>query len=340
MADDDLSDLREFNKQIGGTPYKEPKGSAPVAVPPSSVSPTSASAAPVAPPVRDRPHRGVPVQMARGLGTARALASIPIGIGRAATYFSPKLGELAGEFRTAHPEIGRRLTELEEFADAPRKSMAEETGYYAGLTGAAYLAPGIGLRQFAARATAPIFSRGPWGSFWKPAMPAKAATAVTRAGKVGDVAAKGAVGGAIGNPDDPGTAAVGGALLGQAPGAVASVLNNPTVRWGLTHTIPYATTIALAHRLESSFGIPYHLAYGIVPALSWHGSPANGPIRYHLGRFIDAAGRTVATVPPALMGYFGGQPAGEIAKAGGELADETVGDYARGVAAKTRENFE
>jgi hypothetical protein len=264
------------------------------------------------------------------VGASKALASIPVGLSRLAANLSPRLGELAKRTRESYPEMDRSISALEEHVDAPSRSKAESIGYGAGLLGAAALTPGIGAARVAARAFPPVFTRAGFVQSF-PRM-----AAITRgAGAAVDAAAKGAIGGAISDPENPGTAALGGAVLGPAAkGAGAAMQTRGAQRIG-AHVIPHALLAAPAYYMLTSMGVPAHLAAGVFPALTWYHMPSAAPFRRAGATIIDATGKVIAAIPPAFMGYFGGKGTGEVTQTGAEIGS----DIARDASAELRRDF-
>lgn len=317
-------------------PEPEPRTIAPKAEPKVTASPTTAAAptAPAAPSTTAAAPRFDKAEYRKQLydndwsiratvGASKALAGIPIGLSRLAAHISPRLGELAKTTRQNYPEMDRAITALEQHADAPSRSRTESLGYGAGLLGSAVLTPGIGGARVGARIFPPLFTRR---GFVQP-FP-RAATTARRVGETADVAAKGAIGGAIGNPDDPGTAALGGAVLGPAAKGLGAAMRTAGAQRIGAHVLPHAALAWPAYSMLTSMGVPSHLAWGVFPALSWYHMPSAAPFRRVGANIIDATGKVIASIPPAMLGYFGGQPTGVAAKAGAEAGSEVVKDVA------------
>jgi hypothetical protein len=248
------------------------------------------------------------------VGASKALASIPIGLSRLAGTMLPSLGEWAAKTRKAHPAADSAIRTMEEFAGSPSNSKMESVGYGAGLLGSSLLAPELGGAKVATMASRylPAFSR-----WTRPIM---------AAGKAVDAAGQGAIGGAIGNPDDPKTGAIGGAVLGPAVRGLGALASGPAGRYWGAHALPAIVAYPAYHALKAA-GIPNEAAYSIIPLLTWYHSPGGRPLRLAGSTLIDWSGRVVAAIPPAAMGYLGGKDAGEAAQAVGEMG----GDVASGI---------
>jgi hypothetical protein len=264
------------------------------------------------------------------VGASKALASIPIGLSRLAATISPRLGELAKQTRGSYPDMDRAISALEEHVDAPSRSRAESIGYGAGLLGSAALTPGIGASKVAARAFPAIYTRAGF------AQPFPRAAAFTRGvGSTVDTAAKGAIGGAISDPENPGTAALGGAVLGPAAKGLGVAMQTRGAQKIGAHALPHALLAAPAYHMLTSMGVPAHLAFGVFPALTWYHFPSAAPFRRAGATIIDATGRVIAAIPPSLLGYFGGQGAGEVTQTGAEIGS----DVAKDVSTELRRDF-
>lgn len=323
MSDDD------FIKSIGGTP---PTGKPTPAAPAGGDAATTGEAAPetISRDEQARQRIEGDWQLRAGRGVAKMAAGIPVGLGRLAGTISPGLAELTERAKETYPRLGRTAKELAAFADEPLQSKMEALGYGGGVLGTAAAVPGVGAERLAATAGArifpPVFTRG--AGF----VPSAGQRVMHGAGRAIDAAARGAVGGAIGSPEDPATGAIGGAALGTAPGALGRLAQSAYGRYYGAHALPYAAAHN-AYHLATSFGIPYEAAIGLYPLLKWYHSPAAGPLRRVGETLIDATGKTVATIPPALMGYFGGQQAGQVAREVGrtaaDVAEQSYGEQPR-----------
>ena len=156
----------------------------------------------------------------------------------------------------------------------------------------------------------PTLKAGQW-------VPSTFGKAMTGTGRALERGAQGAIGGAVGSPEDPQTGALGGAVMGQIPGSLAQLARSPTAQFYGAHMLPYAA----AHHVQllaHGLGIPLIFAAGLYPMLKYYHSPVGGPIRVVGQNLIDATGRVFATIPASAMGYFTGAKAGPIAERIGE----------------------
>lgn len=319
-------DPKQFLRSRGVTPTGEEPAPKKPASPPAATPPPGGKSSAVAAPAAAKPFDKEEYQRnlynndwktRAAVGAAKALTSIPISMGRLAGTMSPALADVVNQARSSYPMADGILRQMEEFSDSPSNSAMETAGYYGGLLGSAYLAPGVGGRSLMARLSPPVFTRSGWvpgiGHRW-----------AMRAGTVADNAAKGAIGGAIGNPDDPKTGALGGAIAGPAAGALGGAMSTRGGRRIGAHVLPHAVLAWPAYHALTSMGVPAHLAWSVYPMLTWYHMPSAAPFRRVGANIVDYTGRVIAAIPPAAIGYFGGGATGETAKAGGEIASDVV----------------
>lgn len=283
--------------------YKSTQTAAPAA-------PGGASAAPAAPSAGDdvdRTHQGIlaPGPM-EGLQRGFAKEAASLGVG-AARLGNRAVGFLSPGLRTSLSDLAERVPgvkELEAFADRPSEDWGETAGGIgfdlAGGAGIGELGVGSKIAQGASR-IAPT-GRYVRGMGFMPTRWGKVAGAASTAG---EAAAKGAIGGAITDPDDPLTGAGLGAVAGAAiPGASAALRSKYGQAMGgfATRGAVSAALTTLGH----AFGVPPQVlgVLGIAPFVHhWHG------LGRHLHGFgkgaMTAAGRGIRHIPATAAGMAG-----------------------------------
>jgi hypothetical protein len=239
-------------------------------------------------------------------GLAKSVAGLGVGA-RNLLGMVPGLNDLARQYV---PEGARSAyRQMREFSEEPSQSWLETAGGFV-----PYLFGGeLGLGKIAAQQATKMLPTG--AGFVKGLGVVRGATpTVTKIGVpaariAGDVAGRattGAVGGAAQNPDDPGTAALGGAVAGQVPAAAGAVMRSPVGRWAGGAALP----ALVAHH----FGVPLGEAIAggmgahlMAQNIRWHHSPV-GKRLFQAGRWIiDHTGRIIGEIPSQAAGAAAGQ---------------------------------
>lgn len=311
-----LRSADDFIKEIGG-PTKWDTG--------SRSTPESASAASA--PAEPDPHRAGHVpppdeldwQQAAGRGVAKEGASLLTGaahlanrgLGLVAPETSRKLGDLA--------ERVPGVRQMEEFAAEPYQSFAEGVGGTALDVFGAGATPELGLgRGISALANkiAPTmrYVRGARGgarlvptTFGK--ITGKAATAAETAGK-------GAIGGAVANPDDPVTGAEIGAAAGAAIPGVGGAMRSPVGQFfggSLARSLPSAALGAgIGYRHGGVEGgiegaLTGAAIHGVHHSIRSYHSPVGHWLHSFGKKAFDKAGRFIGYIHPLTGGIIAGR---------------------------------
>jgi hypothetical protein len=265
-------------------------------------------------------------QQAAGQGALRETANLGIGAARLAGQVLPgSVRKTLGQAAQSIPGVSR----LQEFADAPAEGPAEYLG-----SGAVDLATGGAMPAFrlgdAAAAmlpkATPIFAGG--GRGFRAIANPTAAKIARYGGDVGETAAKGALGGAVANPDDPMTGAMAGggaALGGRALGAglrthTGQEIGGALSRYGIPTGVGYAVG-----------GLPGAAAGGGLGAIANQvgGAARHTAHRYYspLGQRLDRFGRAVFDSTGRFLGYMpatAGIAAGRASGGGVQRGRETM----------------
>jgi hypothetical protein len=227
-------------------------------------------------------------QSKMGQGVAKGLATTATELGRLASHVVPEqLSDAVSNLPGA-----RRMT---EFADAPYEGGFERAGSYLTQAGTMLAGPAeLRLGRLADQALQ-WTSLAPWAR---------------RGGNLAELAARGAAGGALASPDDPGTgAAVGAGTALAGPGLGAALRTGPgkAIARGALGAGTYGGIRALEH-----FGIPWGAtvsalgaALGAPAAIHWYHSPLGIGRLFRIGdAFLDKFGRIIGRVQRGqLPGY-------------------------------------
>jgi hypothetical protein len=209
MPDDGDAYMKSIGYPQGG------KAGKPTAV--AAADPTDSGQGILAPGPMEGVQRGIAKGAAElGVGAARLAGK---GIGLVSPNTQSELGELAQRVPGAK--------QLEAFADRPYADPGEMVGDIGlNLATAAGVGPTRipGLVKGLAGRIAPT-SQYARGVGW---IPTRFGRVAAGAGTATEAAAKGAVGGAIADPDDPGTGAAAGAIGGAVPVGVGHFMQTPT----------------------------------------------------------------------------------------------------------------
>lgn len=291
---------------------------------------TEPAPSPSAPAATDR-YQGIlapgPLEgVQRGIGKAGAEAAVGAGrlAGKGIGLVSPSMQTSLGAMAQRVPGV----KQLEQFADRPDEDPGETAGNVLGSflvgpeTGAGVLEPRIasfldsihplarmtrtrGLGEYAA--THSRFVPTPMGRVAKVAAPA------------GALAARGAVGGAIANPDDPVTGAEVGAVSGAVPGLLGRGMQSPTGKYlggALARGAAGAATGgALGYGLGGEHGAMSGagtgLSLGLIhgakhTAVSYHSPVGRWLQKFGKGMF-DKSGRFLGWINPLTGGFVAGR---------------------------------
>jgi len=276
MADD--RDPAEFLKSHGVTPRSQSGAPPEVEVSPTPDPPTRNEGA-----FRTQYHeasRG----FLRGLGGLAATAAEYAGY---ASPLTTGFGEDIGEYVRQHPYY----QDVRQFADTPDASTAETVGRVAGQAAGTSVIPGMGVG-------------GVTTGFLRPSLGRLAPTV----GNLAERAFKGAAGGALADPEHPGSAAAGGAAAGLIPGAGGAALRSRVMR-GLGGLLAVEGTWYAAHK---AFDVPFYPIAG--PLIVWHSGPIGRMLRRAGNKIMDNTGKVVGHIPAGAMGYFAGPTVGQGAR--------------------------
>jgi len=231
-------------------------------------------------------------------GFLRGLSGLAATAAEYAGYASPLTTGFAGdigEYVRSHPYY----QDVKAFADTPDASTAETVGRVGGQVTGTSVIPGMGVGRVATGILRPSLGR-----------------LAPTIGNLAERSFKGAVGGALGDPENPGRAAAGGAAAGLVPGAGGAGLRSWASR-SLGGLLAVEGTWYAAHK---AFDIPFHPLFG--PLIVYHGGPVGRMIRRAGNKIMDNTGKVVGHIPPGAMGFFAGPTVGQ----GGAEAPETIRD--------------
>jgi hypothetical protein len=281
-----------------------------------SIQAAPAASAPGGAPTGDTPDRyqGIlaPGPM-EGLQRGFAKEAASLGV-NAARLGNRGIGLLSPGLRTSLSDLAERVPgvkRLEAFADEPSQDWGETAGGIgfdlAGGAGLGELGVGSGIARGASR-IAPT-ARYVRGMGFMPTRWGKVAGAASTAG---EAAAKGAIGGAITNPDDPVRGAEVGAVAGAAVPGTSRALRSKYGQSVGGFASRGAVSAALT-TLGHAFGVPPHILgiMGIAPFVHhWHG------LGRGLHRFgqqaASAAGKGVGRIPATAAGMAGSRAEQEL----------------------------
>jgi hypothetical protein len=266
-------------------------------------------------------------QQAAGQGAAREAVRLGVGAAHLAGQVLPEsVRNTLGSAAERIPGVKR----LEEFASADQEGLAEMIGSGAVDVAGGGMLPSLGLGTRAAAmvprtvtpgTVTPIWNAGQWLARVTPTTVTtypRATRAARFAGNVAESAAKGALGGAVANPDDPATGAeygAGGALAGRTAGRA---LQSPTGQYLAGVVGRYAPTTALGAMLGHGYGTPGMAGGAAGLGALAHTAMGKTAHHYHspLGRQLDYSGRGLAATIgellrslPATVGAAGGRAA-------------------------------
>ena len=243
-------------------------------------------------------------QQKMGQGVAKNVAGIATGVPRLINkgigLVSPGLSESLGDLAERIPGVKR----AEEFAASPSEGGFETAG--GALATGAELVAGPGEwklgEKLASKFPTPTFAGGGKGFVPTPR------PWVKTLGDVAESTGRGAVAGAIADPDDPGTGATIGAATGGLARPLGGLLRSEIGQMAAGHAAR-GTAWAAVQGLGHAIGVPAHIlwAAGVPEAiLFWH-SP--------LGKMLHGGGRRAAElVGRALVKADPRIPAGASAK--------------------------
>ena len=247
-----------------------------------------------------------------------------------------KYGAYATPLQGAAPEIAEWMQDqpiiqdLQRHADEPDATAWETAGNVASQVAATSAIPGLGAGSLTESGLLALANRLPatylrgYGMF-----PSTLSRLLTRyaapAGKVATGATKGALGGALSDPEHPGTAAAGGAMAGVLPIPAKAAVANRLTKFAARAAVPtvaYSTAVALAHK----FGFPgagnviasggmVHLGYighrMMHENIRWHTSPIGKNLGMVGTKIVDQFGNLVGSIPSGTAGYFAGPTVGK-----------------------------
>jgi hypothetical protein len=245
-------------------------------------------------------------QQRAGKGIAKTLASAATGIPRAINagigLVAPETSEKLGELGERIPGVKR----MEDFAAEPSTSWAETAGNVLG-TGAQLLM-GPGELEIGAK-LASMFPKATWmgASGLGRGFRAMPRPWVRNLGQAAEYAGRGAVAGAVTDPNDPGAGAALGAATGGLTPAAGQALRSRMGRWvggQVTRHGPVAMANALAYHL----GVPAHLLWetGFMQAFLWHHAPLGAPLERYGRRGARGLGKLLMRSDPRLPGAAAG----------------------------------
>jgi hypothetical protein len=304
----DTGDLDKYLKSIGEKPIAEMSTEPPK---PAAAAPSEPYQGILAPGPMEGVQRGVAKGAAElGVGAARLAGK---GIGLVSPNAQSELGELAQRVPGAK--------QLQEFADRPYADPGEMAGDIglnlatAGGVGATRL-PGL-VKGLAGR-IAPT-SQYVRGVGW---IPTRFGRVAAGAGTATEAAAKGAVGGAIADPDDPGTGAAVGAAGGVVPGAVSKALQGRAGQYlggslarsvagvAVPAAVGYAVGGKQGAEVGGGLGLTNLVHHGLRhTVVSYHSPMGQWLHKFGKGLF-DKGGRLIGWINPTTGGFVAAQIAG------------------------------
>jgi hypothetical protein len=257
-------------------------------------------------------------QQAAGQGAAREAASLGVGAARLAGRALPE---------GARASIGSALenvpgvTRLEQFADAPAEGPAEYLGSGAMDVVAGSAIPTAGLGNLAARAATrttpvwvnPLGAGGRWlGSVANP----RTVQAARVGGNVAEAAGKGALGGAITDPDDPSAGARHGAEAALGGRAIGGALRSRPVQEIAGTMGRYGIPTGIGYLLAGPAGAGIGGGLGAI-ANEVGKAARHSAHRYYsgIGQTLDRSGRAVFDSAGRFLGYLPATIGGEAARA-------------------------
>jgi hypothetical protein len=283
----DTGDLDKYLKSIGEKPIAE-TSTEPMAVATAGSGPSD---------------EHLDWQQRTGKGLAKSLAStatsIPRAINAGIGLVSPETQEKLGTAAEQIPGVKR----MEDFAAEPSTSWAESAGNWAG-TGAQLLA-GPGELEIGAK----LASMFPKATFAGRGMGfvAKPRPWVHNLGQAAEYAGRGAVAGAVTDPNDPGAGAALGAATGGLTPVAGRALRSRMGEWMggmIARHGPVAAINAVAYHL----GVPAHYLWetGFAQAFLWHRAPLGQPLERYGRRGAQGLGQLMMRSDPRIPGAAAG----------------------------------
>jgi hypothetical protein len=245
-------------------------------------------------------------QQRTGKGIAKTLAgavtSIPRAINAGIGLVAPETSEKLGELGERIPGVKR----MEDFAAEPSTSWAETAGNVLG-TGATLLA-GPGELEIGAK-LASMFPKATWmgASGLGRGFRAMPRPWVRNLGQAAEYAGRGAVAGAVTDPNDPGAGAAFGAVTGGLTPAAGRALRSRMGTW-VGGQVARHGPVAMANALAYHLGVPAHLLWetGFMQAFLWHHAPLGGPLERYGRRGARGLGKLLMRADPRLPGAAAG----------------------------------
>jgi hypothetical protein len=315
MADDPHQKTSDLLKSLGlPTERSAPKPSGSSTLPPAGGKSTADAA-----PVPDAPKFDAD-EYRRNLynndwtiratvGASKALASIPVGIARLAGNV-PQLADIAERVRKTYPMADQTIRNLEGFVDSPSRSWAETAGYGIGTIAGFAGTPGVGAERAAAWALPRFWSRFPPYAFrggqFVTTPAARIGNAAGTAARATDTVAKGAIAGAVSDPDHPLEGAAMGAAGGAVPGVLSPAMRSRTMRsLGGSMAASMGGEAILQLMLKQS--VPWYAIWPVVHNVRWHTRPVGAMLHRVGNNIVDQAGRIVGEIPGGSAGAIASQ---------------------------------
>jgi hypothetical protein len=245
------------------------------------------------------------------LGLGGTFESMGEGAGHGAALMAVDAGRLARNFvptsvadRVSNLPGMQRLT---DYADSPYEGPAEAAGSWLTQGALALMGPGearLGnlareaIERFWPEATKVAYrGRGFAGEApqIREALPHPAQQFADRWAHRANVAeqmGRGAIPGAMGDPNDPLTGAGVGAITGGLASPIAAGMQSSVGRFMGAHAAP----AALWGLLHSATGLPYHDALALGPLITWYASPVGKRLREVGGKIVTETGRIVGEI--------------------------------------------
>jgi hypothetical protein len=240
--------------------------------------------------------RGIPHGLA-SLGTDIVRLQQTLG-----NLFAPNLTQIA---KRNMPQFVRdAYHRAREYADEPSQSTTESITRGAAETLPLMAIPGGPVEAFM---RSRVLSQLPQIA----AATSPRAAAITGAIARGAGAAeRGAVGGAIADPEHPGQGAVAGAVGGAIPGAAGGVLRSGIGRSLGAHGLGSLAAFGVMHAFHTGVPVSDEIITSLaIPGLRWTRTPSGQKVHLVGNKIVDAAGQIVGHIPAGVAGFAAGRAA-------------------------------
>jgi hypothetical protein len=240
--------------------------------------------------------RGIPHGLA-ALGTNAVRLQQTLG-----NIFAPNLTQVVK--RNMPDFVRSAYHRAREYADEPSQSTTETVARGAAETLPLMAIPGGPVEAFVGRR---VLSQLPQIAA---AVSPRAAAITGAIARGAGAAERGAVGGAIADPEHPGAGAAAGAIGGAIPGAAGDILRSRAGQSIGAHGLAGIATAGVIYALHHGAGLPYELVAGLaIPGIRWTRTPSGRMVHLVGERLVDAAGQIVGHIPAGVAGFAAGRAA-------------------------------